>query len=172
MLRPARHRTISTTTTTAAATLAALALLAGCSSADPSPAAPSANDAPASAPSDAGGDSAPSDAPESSEPATITVTAPPTGFTPPADTCNGEGMHLATKNAPLNPALPDRGGSADVRLGTIDGKTATLVVTSADGRTLSTDPAQVGDSIGIEKWTVSITSICADTQQVEFDLIN
>jgi hypothetical protein len=39
-----------------------------------------------------------------------------------------------------------------------------------DGEKRTIETAHVGDTVGLDDWTISITSVCED--QVEFDLID
>ncbi|UVY84228.1 hypothetical protein NLU66_01130 [Brachybacterium sp. NBEC-018] len=163
-------------------------LAAGCTSGveDPvaDPTAPSsASDAGgASGASDDGGDGtvvlAPSDGGGTGQ-ATVEVssdpypvTPAPEGFEPPA-ACTGEGAYLTEEGSPSTPDLPERGGeSLSIEAVSIDGEKAVLSAT-VDGGTRGIEPAAIGETVSIEdQWTISVTSVCGDTDQVEFDLID
>lgn len=163
-------------------------LAAGCTSGveDPvaDPTAPSsASDAGgASGASDDGGDGtvvlAPSDGGGTGQ-ATVEVssdpypvTPAPEGFEPPA-ACTGEGAYLTEVGSPSTPDLPERGGeSLSIEAVSIDGEKAVLSAT-VDGGTREIESAAIGETVSIEdQWTISVTSVCGDTDQVEFDLID
>lgn len=101
------------------------------------------------------------------------VTAPPEGFEVPA-ACNGEGTHLAAVDAgPAQPELPERAGeSLTIELTGIEDDQAQLTASIGAGEPRPIEDAAVGDSVTLDLWTISITSICSDDGQVEFDLIN
>ncbi|MFC0672472.1 hypothetical protein [Brachybacterium hainanense] len=163
------------------AAAAALALLlGGCGGGDepaPQPAtstsAPAASDGggadpSADAPSDAGGAS-PEPSAAAEQPYPVTPPAEPIEL---ADDCTGEGMHRAMVGETASPALPERAaGSLAITLTGVDAEGRAQLAASLDGsdpRAIA--PAAVGDSVEIDLWTISVTSICADS--VEFDLVN
>lgn len=100
------------------------------------------------------------------------VTPAPEGFEPPA-ACTGEGAYLTEVGSPSTPDLPERGGeSLSIEATAIDGDKAVLSAT-VDGGTRAIEPAAIGETVSIEdQWTISVTSVCGDTDQVEFDLID
>lgn len=100
------------------------------------------------------------------------VTPAPEGFEPPA-ACTGEGAYLTEVGSPSTPDLPERGGeSLSIEATSIDGDKAVLSAT-VDGSSRAIEPAAIGETVSIEdQWTISVTSICGDTDQVEFDLID
>lgn len=100
------------------------------------------------------------------------VTPAPEGFEPPA-ACTGEGAYLTEVGSPSTPDLPERGGeSLSIEATSIDGDRAVLSAT-VDGSSRAIEPAAIGETVSIEdQWTISVTSICGDTDQVEFDLID
>ncbi|GAA1323779.1 MULTISPECIES: hypothetical protein [Brachybacterium] len=100
------------------------------------------------------------------------VTPAPEGFEPPA-ACTGEGAYLTEVGSPSTPDLPERGGeSLSIEATSIDGDKAVLSAT-VDGGTRAIEPAAIGETVSIEdQWTISVTSVCGDTDQVEFDLID
>ena len=100
------------------------------------------------------------------------VTPAPEGFEPPA-ACTGEGAYLTEVGSPSTPDLPERGGeSLSIEATSIDGDKAVLSATVA-GSSRAIEPAAIGETVSIEdQWTISVTSICGDTDQVEFDLID
>lgn len=100
------------------------------------------------------------------------VTPAPEGFEPPA-ACTGEGAYLTEVGSPSTPDLPERGGeSLSIEATSIDGDKAVLSAT-VDGSSRAIEPAGIGETVSIEdQWTISVTSICGDTDQVEFDLID
>ena len=103
----------------------------------------------------------------------IAVTPAPEGFSPPAP-CPGDGMSLGVVGSAAEPALPERGGeSLAVTATAIDGEKAVLTASVGDGAPQEIAPAAIGGTVSIEdQWTLSVTSVCADTHQVEFDLID
>lgn len=118
-------------------------------------------------PSDGGGQSA---AEVPMEP--IAVTPAPEGFEPPA-ACTNEGAHLVTADSPADPALPERDGeTVTIALANIEGEKALLTVAVGDAEPRPVEAAGIGETIGLDQWTISITSVCGDQDQVEFDLID
>lgn len=173
--RPAFARPVTSIRTLASA-MAVAVLITACSGGTDSgprgadPAAAAASDG-GSAASDDGGQTTAS-VPVENDP--IPVTPAPAGFTPPDGGCTGEGAHLVSPGATATPALPTRGDEPlAIGLKSI-GKDSTVELTAAlgDGGPRPIAPAHVGDTIEIDLWTLSVTSICPDTQQVEFDVIN
>lgn len=153
---------------------AAIVLLAaGCTgAADPDPASdPGPTSDAGGAPSASDGGATAATVPEDLDP--IPVTPAPADFTPPSGGCTGEGMHLVQPGKPADPALPERAGETlSIGLHSVDGATASLTATIGNGEPRPIDPATVGDTIEIDLWTLSVTSICPDTKQVEFDVID
>lgn len=96
--------------------------------------------------------------------------------TPPAqepeltDACTGEGAYLASKDTKVDPSVPERDGlTLDVRAKGIEKDGADLVA-DIDGTRTPIETAHVGDTVTVDQWTLSITSVCAD--RVEFDVID
>lgn len=121
--------------------------------------------------SDAGADAETEDEASAAALDPYPVTAPPEGFGV-ENPCTGEGAYRAALTESAEPALPDRaGGSLDVQLLGIDedGR-AELTATVADEEPRPIEPAAVGDTVEVELWTLSVTSVCED--EVEFDLVN
>ncbi|WP_114853465.1 hypothetical protein [Brachybacterium sp. YJGR34] len=159
-----------------AGALLALTLLAGCSGGDdpaPESSALEASDGGGTASSDGGGASDAGGATAAAVPQDpYPATPAPEGFTPPPS-CTGEGAYFLEAGAPANPALPERAGETlTVELEAIDGESAELVATIGDGAPRSVEPVTIGESVTIDLWTISVTSVCGDTEQVEFDLID
>lgn len=158
-----------------AAVLAAVLLAAGCSGSpekeSSSPAAqgttagePAASDGGAS---DEGGKTAAVVPQESYE-----VTPAPEGFVPP-EPCTGEGAFYAELGGEATPTLPERGGeSVTVSLESIEGDSAQLMAQVGDSPALEIGPITLGETVAVDLWTLSVTSVCADSEQVEFDLID
>lgn len=173
---PARRPARAASLRLAGAALAVGLLASGCGGAEePTPAPPATESATvsdgggatASDPSDGGGRTAAAVPVEA-----IEVTPAPEGFEPPAS-CTNEGAHLVTTGEPATPALPERGGETVlVELAGIEGDKAQLTVTTGDGEPRPVEDAAIGETIGLDLWTISITSVCADVDQVEFDLID
>lgn len=155
--------------TALAGTALALILLAACSGPQQDP-APTTVEAPPAV-SDAGGASdAGGTAPESAAHRyAITPPAQPVELT---DDCTGEGMHRTALGESADPALPERSGAGlDVVLSGVDAQGRAELTAALDGGDPHpVEPAAVGDTIMIEDWTISVTSICTD--EVEFDLVN
>lgn len=100
------------------------------------------------------------------------VTPPPEGFEAPAS-CTGEGMHLVKPGTAATPDLPERAGeTVRIELTGIEGEKAQLTAAIGDGEPRPVEDAAVGDTVSVDLWTISITSVCTDQDQVEFDLIN
>lgn len=175
-----------------ATALAALALVAaGCAGdeEEASPAGGSASDAGASssASSDAGGASdagggaaeeSPTEESSTAESSTASaeayaVTPVPEGFEAPAP-CTGEGAYSARVDEdPAEPELPERSGETlTITVTGIDGDHAELEAAIGGGDPRPIEPATLGETVTIDLWTISITSVCTDTEQVEFDLID
>lgn len=172
-LRPARG---SRSLRLAALVLSAGLLAAGCSGAEeeapetaaPAPAASDDGGAPQE-PSDGGASAAP--VPAAEEP--IAVTPAPADFSPPSGSCTGEGMHLVEPGKDARPALPERDGiTLSIGLESMEKDTVELTATLGNGKPHPIEPAQVGDTFQIDLWTLSVTSICPKTDQVEFDVID
>lgn len=159
---------------TALTALAVCLLAAGCSgspapeesgSAAPTSEAGASDDGGAA--SDAGGATAAAVPQEAWE-----VTPAPEGFTPP-DPCTGEGAYYAEIGGETTPELPERGGeSLAVAVEGIDGDTATLTAAVGDSPDREVEPITLGETVTVDLWTLSVTSVCADTERVEFDLID
>lgn len=181
--RPARTRR-------ALVGLAALTLLAaGCggaaeeggegSAAATSTSAPSDGGGSGSAASDDGGatagdkataeESASAEAPAEA----IEVTPAPEGFAPP-EPCTGEGAHAARLDeGPADPALPERAGeTVTVTVTGVDGDHAELEAAIGEAEPRPLGPITLGETATLNLWTISVTSVCEDTGQVEFDLID
>lgn len=159
-----------------AGALLALSLLAvGCTESTPEPTAepssPAVSDGggaeePSSA-SDGGGQTAAA-VPQEAYP----VTPAPEGFTP-ASPCTGEGAYLAEVGGTASPELPERAGeSLSIAAEGIDGADAQLTATLGDGSSRPIEDITLGETATIDLWTISVTSVCEDTQQIEFDLID
>ena len=157
--------------------LAACLLVAGCSG-SPAPEESGGADPSADAASDAGGD----DAGGASDGGAATaaavpqeaweVTPAPEGFTPP-DPCTGEGAYYAEIGGEASPELPERGGeSLAVTVEEIDGETAALTAAVGDSPAREVEAITLGETVTVDLWTLSVTSVCADTERVEFDLID
>lgn len=155
--------------------LALTLLAAGCGGEEPAPEASTSSPAA----SDAGGDSAsagPSDGggqsvagvPQDPYPATPA----PDGFEAP-DPCSGEGAYFAEVDGTASPDLPERAGETlIIEVTGIDGAEAQLTATLGEGAPREVEPLTLGESTTIDLWTISVTSVCGDSQQVEFDLID
>lgn len=163
-----------------AAVLAAVLLAAGCSGSPEEegsssaaqgttaeePAASDGDDSAGGA-SDEGGKTAAVVPQESYE-----VTPAPEGFVPP-EPCTGEGAFYAELGGEANPGLPERGGEAlTVSLESIEGDSAQLMAQVGDSPAREIGPITLGETVAVDLWTLSVTSVCADTEQVEFDLID
>lgn len=100
------------------------------------------------------------------------VTPAPEGFAAPAP-CSGEGAYFAEVGGTATPGLPERAGETlSVQVVGIDGDKAQLAATVGDGSSRPIEDITLGETATIDLWTISVTSICEDTQQVEFDLID
>src|SRR5699024_3024221 len=100
------------------------------------------------------------------------VTPAPEGFTPP-EPCSGEGAYFAEVGGTATPELPERVGEAlTITAEGIEGADAQLTATLGDGSTRPIEDITLGETATIDLWTISVTSVCEDTQQVEFDLID
>lgn len=165
----------------AGALLALTLLAAGCSEGssgpEESPAATESSDAggasdaggseEASGPSDGGGQTA-AGVPQDPYPATPA----PDGFVAP-EACSGEGAHFARVGETATPELPERAGETlTIEAVGIEGDDAQLTATIGDGSTRPIEDLTLGETASIDLWTISVTSVCEDTQQIEFDLIN
>lgn len=164
----------------AGALLALSLLAAGCTESTPEPTAepssPAASDGggsddggaeQSSGASDGGGQTAAA-VPQEAYPATPA----PEGFTPPSP-CTGEGAYLAEVGGTASPELPERAGeSLSITAEGIDGADAQLTATIGDGSSRAIEDITLGESATIDLWTISVTSVCEDTQQIEFDLID
>ncbi len=161
--RPARSRLTG-------ALLAVALLAAGCGGADdpaPEGGATSSAVSDGGGASDGGGQSA---APLPVEP--YPVTPAPDGFTPP-DACSGEGAYFVEVGGTATPALPERASeSLTIALSGIEGADAQLTATIGDSEPRPIEDITLGETVTIDLWTLSVTSVCDATQQVEFDLID
>ncbi|MFC7375568.1 hypothetical protein ACFQRD_09865 [Brachybacterium sp. GCM10030268] len=100
------------------------------------------------------------------------VTPAPDGFEPPA-ACNGEGTYLAEVGTAATPELPERAGeSVTIELTGIEGDDAQLTAAVGDGEPRPVEDIALGETVTIDLWTIAVTSVCSDTEQVEFDLID
>lgn len=162
----------------AAALLALPLLLTACAEDAPAPEpAPTVSDAGGA--ESAGGDdgaNAPSDgdgataAPVPQDP--YPVTPAPEGFTPP-DPCSGEGAYYVRVGETASPELPERAGETlTVEAVGIEDDHAQLEATLGDGTSLPIEDITLGETVTVDLWTLSVTSVCADTGQIEFDLID
>lgn len=158
----------------AGALLALMLVAAGCGESAPgpeqTPSSPAASDAGGAEPdgaSDGGGKTAAA-VPKEAYP----VTPAPAGFTPP-EPCSGEGAYFAEVGGTTTPALPERAGEAlTITAEGIDGAAAQLTATLGDSSSRPVQDITLGETVTIDLWTISVTSVCEDTQQVEFDLID
>ncbi|MGP4914195.1 hypothetical protein [Brachybacterium tyrofermentans] len=101
------------------------------------------------------------------------VTPAPDGFEPP-DPCSGEGAYFAeVGGGAASPDLPERDGETlAIEATGIEGDTAQLTATLGEGKPRPIEDITLGETATLEGWTISVTSVCQDTDQVEFDLIN
>lgn len=171
-----------------AGALLALSLLAvGCSggedpAAEDAPASSSASDAGGQAPAVSDGGSGEAVVTGSAEgegqssaavaPEPIAATPAPEGFEPPA-ACSGEGAYLATVGGAAGPDLPERDGETLLlEAAGISGDDAQLTASVGEGPPVPIEDLSLGDTATIEHWTISVTSVCSETDQIEFDLID
>jgi hypothetical protein len=166
----AARRTLSART---AAALALVLLAAGCSGSPAPEEDPSAASSPAAEASDAGGASDGGGKTAAAVPQeSYEVTPAPEGFTP-QEPCSGEGAYFTEVGGDATPDLPERAGeSLTVSLEGIEGDRALLVATVGDSPAREIEAITLGETVTVDMWTLSVTSVCADTQQVEFDLID
>ncbi|MGO1979013.1 hypothetical protein [Brachybacterium tyrofermentans] len=101
------------------------------------------------------------------------VTPAPDGFEPP-DPCSGEGAYFAeVGGGAASPDLPKRGGETlAIEATGISGDSAQLTATLGEGKPRPIEDITLGETATLEGWTISVTSVCQETDQVEFDLIN
>lgn len=100
------------------------------------------------------------------------VTPAPEEFEAPA-ACTGEGAHMAEVGDPAQPELPERAGEAlAIELAGIEDDHAQLTATIGSGEARPIEDATIGESVTIDLWTISVTSVCSDRDQVGFDLVN
>lgn len=100
------------------------------------------------------------------------VTPAPDGFEPP-EPCSGEGAYYAEVGGTGTPDLPERAGeSLTIEAAGIDGADAQLTATLGSGDPREIEDITLGETVTIDLWTLSVTSVCEETEQVEFDLIN
>ena len=173
--RPARARL-------AGALLTLTLLAAGCGGeqeAGPSPTeAPEASDAGGA--SDQGGGTDEGGASDDGGSTAATVPADPYPVTPAPEEfeapapCTGEGAHLAESGGdPAQPELPERAGETlTIELAGIEDDHAQLTATIGSGEARPIEDATIGESVTIDLWTISITSVCSDSDQVGFDLVD
>ncbi|MGO1685345.1 MAG: hypothetical protein ACTHYR_10240 [Brachybacterium sp.] len=159
----------------AGALLALTLLAAGCGDSDPAPegtsSSPAASDdggaSDAGGASDGGGQTA-AGVPQDAYPATPA----PEDFEAP-DACSGEGAYFADVGGTATPELPERAGETlTIEVAGIEGEDAQLTATLGDGSPREVEPLTLGETATIDLWTISVTSVCGDSQQVEFDLID
>ncbi|GAA4529363.1 hypothetical protein GCM10023160_28420 [Brachybacterium paraconglomeratum] len=167
----------------AGALFAVTLLAAGCGESSPGPEQPSASSSDTSASSDGGGaEAGGSDAGGASDGGGQTaagvpqdpypVTPAPEGFAPP-EACSGEGAYFGKVGSTATPELPERAGETlTIDVVGIEGEDAQLTATLGDGSAREVEAVTLGETVTIDLWTISVTSVCGDTQQVEFDLIN
>ncbi|MGP9581182.1 hypothetical protein [Brachybacterium sp. AOP35-5H-19] len=176
---PARSTVIRPSAARLAGALFAVTLLAaGCGASAPEPERPLPASA-TSAASDGGGTSDGGGASDGGgqtaaevplEP--YPVTPAPEGFVPP-EACSGEGAYLGKVGSTATPELPERAGETlAIDVVGIEGEDAQLTATVGEGSPREVEAVTLGESVTIDLWTISVTSVCGDTQQVEFDLIN
>lgn len=147
---------------------ALLTLAAGCTT--PEEPAPTSPTAASDAGGSDGGGAATASAPE---PTPIAATPAPSDFTPPANPCTGEGIHLVEQGTHAKPALPARAGQTlTIGLDSMTKDTAALTASVGSGKPRKVDPVHIGDTVQVDLWTISVTSICPDQRQVEFDVID
>ncbi|MGO1391347.1 hypothetical protein CIK81_16510 [Brachybacterium sp. JB7] len=102
----------------------------------------------------------------------IAVTPAPDGFEPPA-ACSGEGAYFAEVGESSTPDLPERDGETlTIEATGISGENAQLTASLGGGEARPLEDITLGETAAIEQWTISVTSVCEKTDQVEFDLIN
>ena len=53
-----------------------------------------------------------------------------------------------------------------------DGDRAELTAAVGDSPARDIEPITLGETVTLDLWTLSVTSVCAETDQVEFDLID
>ncbi|UEJ81718.1 hypothetical protein Bra3105_12805 [Brachybacterium halotolerans subsp. kimchii] len=105
------------------------------------------------------------------------TSAEPIAVTPPeqkpelTDACTGEGAFLVKGEKPNDPALPKRDDlTLKVSLEDVTDDDGADLVADIDGTQRPIETAHVGDTISVDQWTLSVTSVCKDS--VEFDLID
>lgn len=167
----------------AGALLAVTLLAAGCGESSPGPEQPSSSSSDTAGSSDGGGSDAGGDsAGDASDGGGQTaaevpqdpypVTPAPDGFVAP-DACSGEGAYFGEVGSTATPELPERAGETlTIDVVGIEGEDAQLTATLGDGSAREVEAVTLGETVTIDLWTISVTSVCGDTQQVEFDLIN
>ncbi|HLQ80653.1 MAG TPA: hypothetical protein VK122_06125 [Brachybacterium sp.] len=100
------------------------------------------------------------------------VTAAPEDFTPP-EPCSGEGAYFAEVGGTATPDLPERAGQTlTITAEGIAGADAQLSATLGDGSSRPIEEITLGETATIDLWTISVTSVCEDSQQIEFDVID
>lgn len=101
------------------------------------------------------------------------VTPAPDGFVPP-DPCSGEGAYFVeVDGGSASPDLPTRGGETlSIEATGISGDSAQLTATLGEGKPRPIEDISLGETATLEGWTISVTSVCTDADQIEFDLIN
>jgi hypothetical protein len=118
-----------------------------------------------------GGGAEPAEEPTEEEPPEAVAVTPPEQEVELSNACTDEGVYLVKKGKSAKPALEKRDG-ATLKVGLTevtedDGANLTVTI---DGEKRTIETAHVGDTVGLDDWTISITSVCED--QVEFDLID
>lgn len=157
------------------AVLGAIALLTtGCGGAADGSASTSA----ASSAAASGSPAPTTDATTTEAPSTSAAPTPaPIAVTPPAEapqlpsSCTYEGAYRMPLGGANDPALPERDGAAITLTATevTDDGSAVLLARVGESEH-AIEPAHVGDTVAVDGWTLSVTSVCADA--VEVDLIN
>lgn len=100
------------------------------------------------------------------------VTPAPDGFVPP-EPCTGEGAYFVEVGGAATPDLPERDGETlSIEATAISGDDAQLTATLGGGKPRPIEDITLGETAALEGWTISVTSVCTDTDQIEFDLIN
>lgn len=101
------------------------------------------------------------------------VTPAPKEFEAPAP-CSGEGAHeVEAGGDPAQPELPERASETlTIELTGIEDDHAQLTAAIGSREERPIEDATIGESVTIDLWTISITSVCSDLDQVKFDLVN
>lgn len=162
---------------TAAAAALLLLTTAACGGDDT--AAPSSSTSPASSSgaSDEGGaspsettssESSPSASPT---PTAIPASPPPKGFAI-KKPCSGEGTYDVRAGAKTSsPSLdPREDATLDIGLTSVQHGKAHLTASLDGGKRRPVEPVEVGSTVSVDLWTLTITSVCQDS--VQFDVID